>query len=162
MSWWATTAPPSSSSRSSPRPASIYICTAATSPKISRRIFSLAISPQQPPPRTHTNPPKHTVPGKSLHTTSNSNAKHHSQSHDDSTGQKMPLSGSDVLWALRRATAHKSKKKNKDVSFTSAAPNIGLDNPAAEYTNVLPLSIKTEWNTRLKQLEQRLQQLTDA
>lgn len=74
----------------------------------------------------------------------------------------MPLSGSHVLWALRRATAHKSKKKNKDVSFTSAAPNIGLDNPAADYSNVLPLSIKTEWNTRLKQLEQRLQQLTDA
>lgn len=160
MSLWATSALPPSSSR----PDSIYICTAATSPKMSPRIFSLAISPQQPPP-VHTNHPKHTIPSKSLLTTSNSNAKHHSHSTDlpeDSTGQKRPLSGSDVIWALRRATAHKSKIKNKDVSFTPGAPNIGLDKPAADYTEVRPLSIKTEWSTRLKQLEQRLQQLKDA
>lgn len=152
MSLWPTSALPPPSSR----PCNIYLCTTAISPH----------SLRPPSPATlNKNHPKHALPGQSLLPTFTSYAKLHSHSAglpDDSTGQKRPLSGSDVLWALERATAQKSKKRIKDVSFTSGDPNTGPDKAPADCTNVRPLSIKTEWSIRLKRLEQRLQQLMDA
>ncbi|KAL2554793.1 uncharacterized protein Fot_08412 [Forsythia ovata] len=97
-------------------------------------------------------------------TSNKSRPKERKQNQEPKDEQKRQLSGADVLWALQRATAQKSKKK-KDKRDT-----ISRDGKFAEreiegtvdYSSVRPLCIKSEWSARLEELEGQLQELIDT
>ncbi|TXG63092.1 hypothetical protein EZV62_010086 [Acer yangbiense] len=73
------------------------------------------------------------------------------------------LSGSDVLWALQKASSAKKKKKNKKRRELSSADSRREEDEddVVDYSNVKPLSIKTDWAVKLHELEKRLQELSD-
>ncbi|GAV74525.1 hypothetical protein CFOL_v3_18005 [Cephalotus follicularis] len=81
---------------------------------------------------------------------------------EDKESEGRELSGSDVLWALHRATANKKSKNNKrrkHVSSSVMSSNTHEDG-VVDYTNVRPLRIKMEWGVKLNDLEKRLQELS--
>ncbi|KAL2345946.1 hypothetical protein Fmac_007231 [Flemingia macrophylla] len=69
------------------------------------------------------------------------------------------INGSDVLWALQRASARKKKKKNKKEHRTVSS---SATTPAVDYTNVRPLRINANWAAKLDELDKRLRQLSDT
>ncbi|KAK2649980.1 hypothetical protein Ddye_017469 [Dipteronia dyeriana] len=73
------------------------------------------------------------------------------------------LSGSDVLWALQKASAKKKRKNKKRRELSSADGHRGEDDgdDVVDYSNVKPLSIKSDWAVKLHELEKRLQELSD-
>ncbi|XP_022841469.1 uncharacterized protein LOC111365259 [Olea europaea var. sylvestris] len=89
------------------------------------------------------------------------------QNQEPKEEQKRQLSGADVLWALKRATAQKSKKK-KDKRVTLprdeifVRPKIEGSVDYSRVTSVRPLYIKSEWSDRLEELERQLQELIDT
>lgn len=80
------------------------------------------------------------------------------------------LSGSDILRALQRAAAQNKKKKKRLTSLKNSIQdsNKGEHEEKGDSTsvdsssNVRPLCIKSDWTTRLDQLELRLQELLDV
>ncbi|TVU12803.1 hypothetical protein EJB05_46463, partial [Eragrostis curvula] len=75
------------------------------------------------------------------------------------------LRGSDVLRALQRAAAAKEAKKKKD-KRPAARPRQGKEKvkvggEVAVAGEVRPVVIKPEWAARIRELELRVQQLTD-
>lgn len=77
--------------------------------------------------------------------------------------QEGEISGSDVLWALQRASAHKKNKKNKKEhrrgSSSVATPT---EETAVDYTNVRPLRINANWGPKLDDFDKRLRELSDT
>ncbi|WJX85761.1 hypothetical protein P8452_68167 [Trifolium repens] len=77
------------------------------------------------------------------------------------SNSKQQISGSDVLWALQRASGRKKimmKKKKKEVES-------GRDSETCvdyTYTNVRPLCINDHWGPKLDDLENRLRHLSDT
>ncbi|KAI9076800.1 hypothetical protein K1719_041216 [Acacia pycnantha] len=74
------------------------------------------------------------------------------------------ISGSDVLWALQRASERKKKKKKQRREEESSSPVSGrredLDSNV-DYANVRPLRVKSEWGDQLDDLEKRLRHLSE-
>ncbi|MBA0769433.1 hypothetical protein Gotri_018166 [Gossypium trilobum] len=66
------------------------------------------------------------------------------------------ISGSDVLWALQRAAAHKKKANRKKKGSASSPEATQRLEDTIDYTNVKPLQIRTEWSLKLDELEERL------
>ncbi|KAK9280185.1 hypothetical protein L1049_013872 [Liquidambar formosana] len=98
--------------------------------------------------------------------TSNPRPKQQKQPQPEGGGEEgRQLSGSDVLWALQRATARKNKisggkKKRRSSTSVGTSDKDGIFEE--DYSNVRPLSIKSDWATRLDDLERRLQELSDT
>lgn len=89
------------------------------------------------------------------------------------TARERELSGSDVLWALQRASVEKAKKKKQqqskrkqrkmDTNRQTEMKVMDADADADEdehHRIVRPLCIKSEWDARLAELENRLEELT--
>ncbi|WVZ21245.1 hypothetical protein V8G54_008567 [Vigna mungo] len=78
--------------------------------------------------------------------------------------QEGEISGSDVLWALQRASARKKKhRKNKKEHRRDESSVATLtEQSAADYTNVRPLSINANWAAKLEDLDKRLRELSDT
>ncbi|KAL7002270.1 hypothetical protein U1Q18_003424 [Sarracenia purpurea var. burkii] len=83
------------------------------------------------------------------------------------------LSGSDVLLALQRASAKKIKMERRDYSSSSSnsevAKNRGRaateqegEEAASDSSNARPICIKSDWNSRLNELEKLLQEFIDG
>ncbi|CAA7044340.1 unnamed protein product [Microthlaspi erraticum] len=83
------------------------------------------------------------------------------------------MSGSDVLWAIQRATAQRKrstadkqrKKKITSVELSSSAAESSEDNGgsnAVDYSNVRPLRIKSDWGHRLEEFEKILKEFQDT
>ncbi|KAL2229628.1 uncharacterized protein LOC105178826 [Sesamum indicum] len=76
------------------------------------------------------------------------------------------LSGADVLMALERATADKTKKKKarRNTGGLSRGRNSAgtAKQETSNFSDVRPLCIKPEWSDRLEELERRLQQLAHS
>nr|AFK46817.1 unknown [Lotus japonicus] len=74
------------------------------------------------------------------------------------------ISGSDVLWALQRASAVKKIKNNnkKHIKHDHHHGRGRLSSAAevVDYTNVRPLCINSNWAAKLDELEKRLHQLS--
>ncbi|KAJ7963440.1 Death domain associated protein [Quillaja saponaria] len=68
------------------------------------------------------------------------------------------INGSDVLWALQRATANKKKKQKR--KGTSSVVSHGEEN-GVDYSNVRPLCIKSDWGPKLDDFEKRLQEISE-
>lgn len=81
-------------------------------------------------------------------------------------GKGAQISGSDVLWALQRASARKEEEKKKKKrqrrgeeelsSVRSRGQESGVDD-----ANVRSLCIKSEWGDKLDELEKRLRELSE-
>ncbi|ESQ39317.1 hypothetical protein EUTSA_v10001667mg [Eutrema salsugineum] len=80
------------------------------------------------------------------------------------------ISGSDVLWAIQRATAQRKrsnadkktkKKKITGVELSSSAGESTRDN-GVDYSNVRPLKIKSDWGHRLDEFEKLLKEFQDT
>ncbi|XP_027353103.1 uncharacterized protein LOC113863654 [Abrus precatorius] len=69
------------------------------------------------------------------------------------------IRGSDVLWALQRASVRKKKNKNKKESSSVATP---MEQTAVDYANVRPLCINANWADKLDEFEKRLRELSDT
>lgn len=77
-------------------------------------------------------------------------------------GPEKQLSGSDVLWALRKASDEKAKhlqqskmkQKKRDINRQEEIKAVD------DYHSVGSLRIKSEWDVRLAELEKRLEELT--
>ncbi|XP_020213184.1 uncharacterized protein LOC109797534 [Cajanus cajan] len=72
------------------------------------------------------------------------------------------ISGSDVLWALQRASARKKKKKKKEHGRGSSSVPTPTEETTPDYTNVRPLRINANWSAKLDQFDKRLRQLSDT
>ncbi|KAL9314930.1 hypothetical protein ACSQ67_020382 [Phaseolus vulgaris] len=76
------------------------------------------------------------------------------------------MSGSDILWALQRASAGKKKKKHgknkKEHRRDESSVGTLTEQTAVDYTNVRPLSINANWAAKLEDLDKRLRELSDA
>ncbi|VVB03536.1 unnamed protein product [Arabis nemorensis] len=75
------------------------------------------------------------------------------------------ISGSDVLWAIQRATAQRTrlnadKRKKKKITGVEVSSSTG-DN-GVDYSNVTPLKIKSDWGNRLEEFEKVLKELQDT
>ncbi|KAK7338126.1 hypothetical protein VNO77_18726 [Canavalia gladiata] len=76
--------------------------------------------------------------------------------------QQGEISGSDVLWALQRASARKKKKnkiKHEHRRGSSSVPT-PTEQTAVDYTNVRPLCINPNWAPKLDELGKRLRDLS--
>ncbi|KFK37439.1 hypothetical protein AALP_AA4G257100 [Arabis alpina] len=79
------------------------------------------------------------------------------------------ITGSDVLWAIQRATAQKKKsigdkrKKKKITGVVESSSTVECtgDN-GVNYSNVTPLKIKSDWGQRLEEYEKVLKELQDT
>ncbi|XP_010506690.2 PREDICTED: uncharacterized protein LOC104783257 [Camelina sativa] len=79
------------------------------------------------------------------------------------------ISGSDVLWAIQRATAQKKRtnagKKKKlirrGVELSSSAGESTGDN-GVDYSNVTPLRINSDWGHRLVEFEKLLNEFQNT
>nr|ACU15476.1 unknown [Glycine max] len=73
------------------------------------------------------------------------------------------ISGSDVLWALQRASARKNKKKNKkEHRRDSSSVVTPTEETAVNYTNVRPLRINANWGSKLDEFDKRLRELSNT
>ncbi|GMH22520.1 hypothetical protein Nepgr_024363 [Nepenthes gracilis] len=88
-----------------------------------------------------------------------------SQPKQEDNGRE--ISGADVLLALQRAGAQKSRSKRKKKGHQTGdeggggGGNKGGEDDA-DYSKVRPLCIKGDWGMRLEELEKRLQDFTDT
>ncbi|KAL5725514.1 hypothetical protein ACHQM5_008651 [Ranunculus cassubicifolius] len=73
--------------------------------------------------------------------------------------QATNLSGSDVLWALQRATKEKMRSKSKGKKKGAKRRIEGGDEGKIDYGNVKELNVKSDWGDRLDELECRLREL---
>lgn len=92
---------------------------------------------------------------------------------DSSPSKPIPkekeISGSDVLWAIQRATAQRKRtnagkkkmKKIRGVELSSSAGESTEDN-GVDYSNVAPLRIKSDWGHRLEEFEKLLKEFQDT
>lgn len=76
------------------------------------------------------------------------------------------ISGSDVLWALRRAAAQKkatsgSKKMKQQKGVSSSVGGRGEED-GVDYSKARQLCVRSEWGARLDELEKRLQELSET
>ncbi|XP_028752297.1 uncharacterized protein LOC114712014 isoform X2 [Neltuma alba] len=73
------------------------------------------------------------------------------------------ISGSDVLWALQRASERKKKKKKqrRDEESSPVSSRREDADGNVDYANVRPLRIKSEWGDKLDDLEKHLRELSD-
>lgn len=79
------------------------------------------------------------------------------------------ISGSDVLWAIQRATAQRNRtnagkkktKKIRGVELSSSAGESTGDN-GVDYSNVRPLRIKSDWGHKLEQFEKLLKEFQNT
>ena len=89
-----------------------------------------------------------------------------SQQQRKKEGEEAQISGSDVLWALQRASARKNKKKNKKQEQKRVSSSVATPREesaiAVDYTNVRPLCINPNWAAKLDELDKRLRELSDA
>lgn len=104
--------------------------------------------------------------------TSNPKPKQQQQGKSVEKDEK-ELSGSDVLLALQRASAQKIKTKKQRKDYPSSSSSTtgtnsgrrGINRVGEEanvnYGDVRPICVKSEWITRLDELEKRLQVLMD-
>lgn len=79
---------------------------------------------------------------------------------DEEEGRQ--ISGSDVLWAMQKAAAHKKKKNKKKMNKIRKGSSSQDEEVAMDYSNIRPLCIKSEWGGRLDELEKRLQELSET
>ncbi|CAL1411690.1 unnamed protein product [Linum trigynum] len=81
---------------------------------------------------------------------------------DEKQGTPNQLRGLDVLLAMQKVAAVKSKVKNRKRSGqlreSPAAP--GDEEAQADYSNVRPVRVKKEWKAKLDDLESRLRRLS--
>ncbi|KMT20225.1 hypothetical protein BVRB_1g002290 [Beta vulgaris subsp. vulgaris] len=71
------------------------------------------------------------------------------------------ISGSDILWAMQRASAKKTntkKKQKKKGSGDFKRENNGKK--VVDFDKIRPLTVKSDWATRLDDLEKRLQEFS--
>lgn len=76
-----------------------------------------------------------------------------------------PISGSDVLRALKKAAAVKEKNRTRQVKEKKkeGPPTEGSDSQNSDMNHeVRPLRIKRDWGLRLTQLEKRLQEISES
>ncbi|KAF7152065.1 hypothetical protein RHSIM_Rhsim01G0179000 [Rhododendron simsii] len=120
----------------------------------------LAAVKSDPQTKPVNNPPDHnnTDPIKT-------NPKQQQQEEDGNPigKEERELSGSDVLLALQRASAQKIKTKKRREYPSSSSSSTKKRVAAAEvnYGDVRPICVKSEWITRVDELEKRLQELMD-
>lgn len=73
------------------------------------------------------------------------------------------MSGSDILWALQRASARKAQIKKKqqmqkrNLNGRSENPKANV-NTGVDYDKIRPVTINSDWATRLDDLQKRLQE----
>ncbi|CAI8615789.1 unnamed protein product [Vicia faba] len=86
----------------------------------------------------------------------------------NSKPEKQEMSGSDVLWALQRATSHKKiikNKKKKEHEYErgrdSSSAVSSIEQNSVDY-HVRPLCVNQHWATKLDELEIRLRDLSDT
>ncbi|XP_058738804.1 uncharacterized protein LOC131610774 [Vicia villosa] len=84
----------------------------------------------------------------------------------NSKPEKQQMNGSDVLWALQRATTRKkiiknNKKKERDRGRDSSSAVSSMEENSMDY-HVRPLCINDNWGTKLDELENRLRDLSDT
>ncbi|KAL5720681.1 hypothetical protein ACHQM5_013326 [Ranunculus cassubicifolius] len=73
--------------------------------------------------------------------------------------QATNLSGSDVLWALQRATKEKMRSRSKGKKKGAKRRIEGGDEGKIDYGDVKELNVKSDWGDRLDELECRLREL---
>ncbi|MCH79760.1 hypothetical protein A2U01_0000516 [Trifolium medium] len=83
------------------------------------------------------------------------------------SNSKQQISGSDVLWALKRASnrnkiTKKKKKEHERGGRDSSSAVSRMEETCVDYTNVRPLCINDHWGPKLDQLENRLHDLSDT
>ncbi|XP_045794864.1 uncharacterized protein LOC123889535 [Trifolium pratense] len=79
------------------------------------------------------------------------------------SNSKQQISGSDVLWALQRASNRKKKKKHERGRDSSSNNMVShMEETCVDYTNVRPLCINDHWGPKLDELENRLRHLSDT
>ncbi|XAR53915.1 hypothetical protein NMG60_11028855 [Bertholletia excelsa] len=102
----------------------------------------------------------------STSSTKSSNTDQQRHKQQSSKQEDRQPSGADVLLALRWASARKSNKKRKE--FPRSSP--GKSSPCATdneedttgYSNVRPISIRSDWTTRLDELDKHLQDVIES
>lgn len=84
-----------------------------------------------------------------------------SRSIEEKGPSASPLSGSDVLLALQRAAADKarSKKGKKGKPHMGGVEQRPSPTAIADYSDVRPLNIRSDWGDRLDEMERILQEL---
>ncbi|XP_061372859.1 uncharacterized protein LOC133315281 [Gastrolobium bilobum] len=82
------------------------------------------------------------------------------QQQQKQEGREAQIRGSDVLWALQRASAHKKKKNKQEQRRGSSSAVSRMEESAADYSNVRPLCINNHWGAKLDDLEKRLCELS--
>ncbi|XP_054782369.1 uncharacterized protein LOC129289601 [Prosopis cineraria] len=72
------------------------------------------------------------------------------------------ISGSDVLWALQRASERTKKKKKKQQQQRREEESSSVNSLSiVDYADVRPLRVKSEWSDKLDELEKRLRELSE-
>lgn len=88
----------------------------------------------------------------------------HKQSKQKQEEDGRQISGSDVLWALRRAAAQKKatseNKKMKKQKGVSSSVGGRREEDGVDYSKARPVCVRSEWGVRLDELEKRLQELS--
>ncbi|XXG68077.1 hypothetical protein AAC387_Pa06g1253 [Persea americana] len=86
-----------------------------------------------------------------------------SSSIEEKGPSSSPLSGSDVLLALQRAAADKAStkkgKKGKRMGSKRGVEQRPSPTAIADYSDVRPLNIRSDWGDRLDEMERLLQEL---
>ncbi|WZZ48021.1 hypothetical protein YC2023_048128 [Brassica napus] len=80
------------------------------------------------------------------------------------------ITGSDVLWAIQRATAQRNrskadrmkKKKMRSVELSSSSASKSTGDNGVDYFNVKALTIKNDWGQRLDEFDKLLKDLQDT
>lgn len=80
------------------------------------------------------------------------------------------ITGSDVLWAIQRATAQRNrskadrmkKKKIRCVELSSSSASKSTGDKGLDYLNVKALRIKNDWGQRLDDYDKLLKDLQDT
>ncbi|KAG2290511.1 hypothetical protein Bca52824_050115 [Brassica carinata] len=80
------------------------------------------------------------------------------------------ITGSEVLWAIQRATAQRNrskadrmkKKKMRSVELSSSSASKSTGDNGVDYFNVKALTIKNDWGQRLDEFDKLLKDLQDT
>ena len=106
--------------------------------------------------------------GRSLLTTLQSNSRavnsvpeHQEQNRktQEEEDEESQITGSDILWALQKASARRKKKQKKRAASSGGSSR--QEGPV-DYSNVRPLNVKKAWGSKLDALEKRLQELSET
>ncbi|CAL1363268.1 unnamed protein product [Linum trigynum] len=81
---------------------------------------------------------------------------------DEKQGTPNQLRGLDVLLAMQKVAAVKSKVKNRKRigQLRESPPPSGDEEASTDYSNVRPVRVKKEWSAKLDDLEKRLRRLS--